>query len=428
MTDLLILALLLFGYGLVSKKLVGSPVTPPMVFVTAGLLLGGGGLNLISGMADEEVIRVLAEATLVLVLFTDAVRIRLRVLRKEYNFPLRLLGIGMPAAIVLGALAAWLIFPSLGIWAAALLATVLVPTDAALGIAVVSDKSLPMRVRQTLNVESGLNDGIALPLVLLFVAVTAEQENNSAQEWTLFAARQIGLGVVAGVITGLVGGWLLTRMDRAGWITPTYRRLAVLALAVLTYAGAELVTGNGFIAAFVAGLCFGSVAREHCPHVHEFAEREGELLAMLTFTMFGAVIAGPLLTDVDWRVGIYAVFSLAVIRLLAVAVAMIGSKVTVETVLFFGWFGPRGLASILFALLVVEEIGTPDADLIMLVTSATVVLSVYAHGLTAAPWAKAFGRRAQKLRSSAPEWHPATEHHLPRAGFERKRRAESMDV
>jgi NhaP-type Na+/H+ or K+/H+ antiporter len=277
-------------------------------------------------------------------------------------------------------------------------------------------------------VESGLNDGIALPLVLLFVAFTAEQENNSAQEWTLFAARQIGLGIVAGVVTGLVGGWLLTRMDRAGWMTSTYRRLAVLALAVLTYAGAELVTGNGFIAAFVAGLCFGSIAREHRPHAHEFAEREGELLAILTFTMFGAVIAGPLLTDIDWRVGLYAVLSLAVVRLLAVAVAMIGSKVTAETVLFFGWFGPRGLASILFALLVVEEIDAPDADLIMLVTSATVVLSVYAHGLNAAPWAKAFGRRARKLRSSAPEWQPVTEHHLPRAGFERRHRAESMDA
>ncbi|WP_211658519.1 cation:proton antiporter [Phytoactinopolyspora halophila] len=210
-----------------------------------------------------------------------------------------------------------------------------VPTDAALGAAVISDRRLLVRIRQTLNVESGLNDGLALPVVLLAAVVaTGEGANGSAGEWVWFTVRQIGLGAAAGVLAGTAGGWMLKRLDAMGSMTSTYRRLSVLALAVLAYALAESTTGNGFIAAFVAGLCFGTVAREQCPHVHEFSE--GELLAMLTFAMFGAVIAGPRLADLDWRVVAYAVLSLAVVRVLAVAVAMIASKVQVETVIFLG--------------------------------------------------------------------------------------------
>ncbi|GAB3488486.1 cation:proton antiporter [Amycolatopsis cihanbeyliensis] len=414
MTDLLVLAALLLGYGLVSGRLHGTAITAPMVFVTAGLVLGQGGLGWLSGTAGEGAVRVLAEATLVLVLFTDAVRIDLPTLRREYHFPLRLLAIGMPVGILLGTVAAWLIFEDFGMWEACLLAAVLAPTDAALGAAVVADRRLPVRVRQSLNVESGLNDGIALPVVLLLVALaaTGQGDAGSAAEWAWFAVRQIGLGVTVGVAGGTVGGWLLNRLDSAGWLTPTYRRLAVLALAALVYAGAELATGNGFIAAFVAGLCFGSVAREQCQQVHEFAEREGELLGMATFTMFAAVIAGSRLTDIDWPVVAYAVLSLVVVRMLAVAIAMLGSRVRFETTLFFGWFGPRGLASILFALLVVEQSGVASGERTMLVASVTVVLSVYAHGLTAAGWARGFARRARTLAPEAPEHLRVTEHHV----------------
>lgn len=415
MTDLVILALVVLGYGLVSGRLSGTSVTAPMVFVTAGLVLGGGGLGWLTGTADTGAIRVLAEATLVLVLFSDAVRINLGTLRREYAFPLRLLAIGMPMGIFLGALTAWVLFPGFGIWEAALLAAVLVPTDAALGAAVVSDRRLPVRIRQTLNVESGLNDGIALPFVLLFVALAVTStDSGSAQEWVWFTVRQIGFGALAGIVIGCVGGWLLKRMDTVGWVSPTYRRLSVLALAVASYAGAELMTGNGFIAAFVAGLGFGAVAREQCPYVHEFAEREGKLLTMLTFTMFGAVIIGPRIGDVDWQIVAYAVLSLVAVRPLAVVLAMIGSSARAETVLFLGWFGPRGLASILFALLVVEEGGTAESTTIMLVASVTVVLSVYAHGLTAAPWARGFGRRAERLAPDAVERVEIAEHHVGR--------------
>lgn len=414
MTDLLIISMVLLGYALVSGRLSGTSVTAPMVFVSAGLLLGPAGAGLISGGVEEEGIRLLAEVTLGLVLFTDAVRIDFRTLRREYALPLRLLAVGMPVGIVVGTVMGLLVLDPDQWWAAALLAAVLIPTDAALGAAVVSDRRLPVRVRQTLNVESGLNDGIALPVVMLLLALTATEEGDvgSASWWASFAARQIGLGVALGMAAGLAGGLLIGKLGPRGGITTTYERLATLAVAVMAFTGAELSGGNGFIAAFVAGLAFGAVARERCPQVHEFAEREGELLAMATFTLFGAVIIGPRLGDVGWAEIGYACLSLVVMRPLAVLVAMARSRVALPTVLFFGWFGPRGLASILFALLVVEESGIAEADTILLVTATTVTLSVYAHGLTAAPLARRLGAYTSRLKPAAAEHMPMAEHHV----------------
>ncbi|MCF6525397.1 cation:proton antiporter [Streptomyces sp. JJ36] len=412
MTDVLVFAGLLLAFGLVSGRVRGTSLTAPMVFVSAGLLLGPAAAGVLTGTVDEEAVRILAEVTLVLVLFTDAVRIDLGALRREYAFPLRLLALGMPLGILLGTAAGVLVLDDLGVWEVALLAAVLAPTDAALGAAVVSDRRLPVRVRQTLNVESGLNDGIALPVVTLLVALAAGSSGDvgSAGSWAGFAARQIGLGALVGVLVGGAGGLALRRMDAAGWTTENYRRLAVLALATLAYGLAEVSTGNGFIGAFVAGLCFGSVARPQAPHVHEFAEREGELFAMATFLMFGGIIMGPRLGDIGWQDVLYALLSLTVVRMAAVAVAMAGSGVRRETVLFFGWFGPRGLASLLFALLVVEESDVAHADAVMLVAGVAVTLSVYAHGLTAAPWARGFARRAARLAPAAPEQRPTHEH------------------
>ncbi|MFD0774092.1 cation:proton antiporter [Streptomonospora algeriensis] len=414
MTDLLVLAGLVLGYGLISGRAQGTSLTPQMVFVAAGVVLGSGGLRVLSGTPTEEAVRILAEATLVLALFTDAARIELPLLRREFRLPLRLLGIGMPVGLMIGAGVAYGLFPAFGLWEAALLAAVLLPTDAALGAAVVGDRRLPVRIRQSINVESGLNDGIALPIVLVMVtlAATAQGDMGAPAAWAGFAARQVGFGLLVGVLVGGLGGWALTRADAAGWVSSTYRRTFVLALGASGYVGAEMATGNGFIAAFVAGLAFGTVARDQCPQVQAFAEREGELLGMVTFTLFGAVIVGPRLAEVDWRVVVYAVLSLAVVRVLAVAVATLGAKLRWETVLFLGWFGPRGLASIIFALLVVEEAGIAVADDIMVVTGVTVMLSVFAHGASAAPLARVFARRAEAFEPVAPERLAVPEHHV----------------
>ncbi|MEV2275342.1 cation:proton antiporter [Nocardiopsis sp. NPDC049922] len=412
MTDVIAFAVLLLGYALISGRTQGTSLTAPMVFTTGGLVLGAGGLNLLGEGTTGTAVRILTEAALVLVLFTDAVRIDLRVLRREYHLPLRLLGIGIPTGIALGAAAAFGILPGLSLAGAVLLASVLAPTDAALGTAMVSDRRLPIRIRQSLNVESGLNDGIALPAVMVFAALAPVSEGleGSAWSWVGFASAQIGVGALVGGAVGGLGGWAITRADAAGWVNATHRRLFSLGVAWLAYAGAEVTTGSGFLAAFVAGMVFGALARDQRAFVHQFAEREGELLTLMTFALFGAVIIGPRLDEVDGWTLAYAALSLAVVRPLAVAVATLGARLRPETVCFLGWFGPRGLASIVFALLVVEQGDIAEADRILLVAGVTVLLSVYAHGITAAPWARSFGRRAGRYAPTAPEHEDVTVH------------------
>ncbi|ANH40407.1 K(+)/H(+) antiporter NhaP2 [Nocardioides dokdonensis FR1436] len=406
MSALLLLAVTVLGYALVSQRLALSPLTAPMVFTGVGLLAGAAGLVHLD--LEGEVVTVLVEVTLTLVLFTDAIRIDLRALRRYVALPARLLGVGLPLTILAGTAVGALLLPGLGLVEAALLAAVLAPTDAALGQAVVSDPRLPVRIRQALNVESGLNDGIALPVVTVLLAVVVAEgaAGEAASGWWSLALSQVGFGVAAGLAAGLLGGWLLDRRAGTGAVQGVYRQLAALAVVAAAYAGATLVGGNGFIAAFTAGMAFGHVARAHCSDVQDFSEDEGELLTVTTFLVFGAVLVGPVLDEVTWRTAAYAVCSLTVVRLLPVLVALARSGTLLETRLFLGWFGPRGLASILFALLVVEETTGPAGQEIFEVACLTVLLSVVLHGLSASTWA---GRLAARLST-----HPA--HALPERG------------
>lgn len=394
MVELLVVALSVFAFAMFSQRSSLSPVTAPMVFASVGLLLGTVGVGWFDLSLDSEVVSVLVEGTLVLVLFTDAARIDLRVLRIEAALPVRLLGVGLPLTIVAGTVAAMLLFDDLSWVEAALLAAVLAPTDAALGQAVVSDRRLPVRIRQTLNVESGLNDGIMVPVVTVLLALSvAEAEVAGAGAWGEFVARQLGFGLTVGVLAGAAGGWLLHRRVAAGEVEGTYRQLAALAVAAGAFAGAETLGGNGFIAAFVAGLTFARVATAECADVREFTEDEGELLTVLTFLVFGAALAAPRLTNFTWEIGFYAVASLTVLRVVPVLIALAGSGTLLQTRLFLGWFGPRGLASILFALLVSQELGGAGADTILDITVWTVLLSIFAHGLSASWWAGRLGNR-----------------------------------
>ncbi|NNE11854.1 MAG: sodium:proton exchanger [Ilumatobacter sp.] len=394
MAELLLIAAAIYLFALVSERLSMAPITAPMVFTGFGLLIGHAGLDWFDLDLEGEAVSILVEATLVLVLFSDAVRIDIRALRAESQFPARLLGIGLPGTFALGTVAAFVIFDDFGWAEAALLAAALAPTDAALGQAVVSDGRLPVRLRQGLNVESGLNDGIVVPIVTVTLAIAAA-EAGGLSRWGEFVARQIGFGLLCGLVAGVLGGRILRDRALAEQVEGVYQQLATLAIAAGAFAGASLLDGNGFIAAFVAGLAFGAVARSQCQHIQDFTEDEGELLNAITFTVFGAVLAGPALDELTWRIGLYAVLSLTVIRMLPVAIAMLRSGTLVETRLFAGWFGPRGLASILFALLVLEELETPAATTIYLTTTWTILISVVAHGVTASPWA---GRLAGRLR------------------------------
>lgn len=410
MEELFILAVAVFGFAMVSERLAMSPITAPMVFTTVGLAVGPAGFDWFDLEIGSEAVTLLVEATLVLVLFTDAVRIDLRVLRQESWLPSRLLGIGLPLTIVAGTGVALVVLGDLTVGEAALVAAVLAPTDAALGQAVVSDRRLPVRLRQGLNVESGLNDGIALPVVTVLIAVVgAEIDDDRTGGWGRFALEQVGYGVASGIVIGAAGALVLRRAAEAGAIEGVFRQLATIAVAVGAYAGASLLDGNGFMAAFVAGLAFGHLAGPECSDVQDFTQDEGELLTVITFGVFGAALAGPLLDDITWQMGLYAVLSLTVVRMVPVLMAMIGTGTILETRLFAGWFGPRGLASILFALLVAEELEGPGVDTVVTTVVATVLLSVYAHGATASPWATRLAGRLAAMDEDMPERAPATE-------------------
>ncbi len=403
MQDLLVIAVIVVIYGLISGRLEGTVLTPPMVFVAAGLVAGPSALGLVELDLGNEAVRVLAEATLVLVLFTDAARINLAVLRREFAVPARLLGIALPLSVVLGTLVALALLDGLEVWEAAVLAAVLAPTDAALGQVVVTSEDVPVRVRQGLNVESGLNDGLALPMVTVLLAAAASAEDlGGPASWGMFAAQQVGYGVLLGTAVGAVGGRLIDAAAQRSWMSPAFRQVATLAVAAAAYAFSESLGGNGFIAAFTAGLAFGTVARASCAGVYDFTEEEGQLLTLLTFFVFGALIIGPRLGELTWQIALYAVASLTVVRMLPVALSLLGTRMRVDTVLFLGWFGPRGLASILFGLLVVEESGVAGADTILLVVAWTVLGSVAAHGLTAAPAARLYARRIASHRLTRP--------------------------
>jgi NhaP-type Na+/H+ or K+/H+ antiporter len=369
-------------FRLISRRLETSVVTGPILFTAFGLAIGDAGLGIADLDVGHNFIHGLAEVTLILVLFSDAARIDLRVVRRDRNLPVRMLVGGMPLIIGAGILVGMALPLGLGLWEAALLAAILAPTDAALGQSVVTSTLVPTRIRQTLNIESGLNDGIALPMVLLFASLAgAGHADGGDRNWLLFGAMQIGLGPVAGILIGWVSAKLIDRAVKAGWMAVSYEGPAVLGVAFLTFAGAELIGGNGFIAAFVAGLVFGNTVRNHCRFLFEFAEAEGELLVSVTFLIFGAAMLPSVFGQSVGAMLLYAGLSLTAVRMIPIAVSLLGSGVRLPTIGFLGWFGPRGLASIIFALFVLEDADFPGAETIELAVIVTVGLSILLHGM-----------------------------------------------
>lgn len=402
------IAAAIIAFALFAKRLENTVITPPLVFAAFGLIIGDSVLGWADLKFENNFVHGLAEITLILVLFSDAARIDQSLLRQDHNLPVRMLLIGMPLIIVFGAVVALALPLGLSLWETFLLAAILAPTDAALGQSVVSSRFVPLRIRQTLNVESGLNDGIALPFVLIFAFLAGATQAGSEQGWLLFGAKQVILGPLAGVIVGGAGAWLLDTASKKGWTTEAYEGPAILALAFLAYSGSELIGGNGFIAAFVSGLVFGNFVRGRCGFVFEFAEAEGNFLVLITFLIFGAAILPTAVGAMDWTVLLYAVLSLTAIRMIPIALSLIGSGVQASTVAFLGWFGPRGLASILFALFVLEEVPVPAGEHIAVITVATVAMSIVLHGLTAAPLSRLYGDLVARM-DGAEEMKPVSE-------------------
>jgi NhaP-type Na+/H+ or K+/H+ antiporter len=391
----------------VSRRLSGGPITPAMLFVALGLLAGPRMLGEVDVPPTGAEVRVLAEATLALVLFADAARIDLRALRRDYGLPVRLLSLGLPLTIAAGAACAALVFGSLSIAEALVLAVLLAPTDAALGQAVVTEPRLPLRVRQSLNVESGLNDGICVPLLLIVLAAAdVDAHVTSSHHAVTVVLEEIGYGIVGGVGAGVVAAAIVVVAGRRGLIADSWLRVIPVAAAALAYGIADPLDGSGFIAAFVAGLCFGRLVGSQAEGIAGFNEELGQLLNGVTFVAFGAVLLGPALGDMTWDVVLYAVLSLTAVRMVPVAVALLGSRARPQTVGFVGWFGPRGLASIVFAILVLQEAQLPHTDTILLATYATVGLSVLLHGLSAAPLARRYARWYEAHPRDAMESRP----------------------
>jgi NhaP-type Na+/H+ or K+/H+ antiporter len=391
--SLALVALALLGVAAISHRLSATPVTPAMLFVAFGLLVGPKVLDGIDLSSTGSTVRVLAEATLALVLFTDASRIDLSQLRRTVGVPLRLLAIGLPLTLLLGAVAAAAVFGQLSVEEAVILAVVLAPTDAALGQAVVTEPRMPQRIRQGLNVESGLNDGICVPL--LFAAVAAadvESEISGGRSATTLLVEEIGYGVLGGVAAGLLIAGIVAQAGRRDLIAPAWRQVIPAAGAALAYGIASALDGSGFIAAFVAGVVFRLALRRDPEELNELTEEVGAMLNGATLVLFGALLLGPALTELSWQLGLYSVLSLTLVRMIPVAIAMRGSRARPPTVGFLGWFGPRGLASIVFAVIVIEESRLPHEHLIVLAIYLTVGLSVLAHGLTAAPLAARYAR------------------------------------
>jgi NhaP-type Na+/H+ or K+/H+ antiporter len=395
--DLIIVLLGVVLIATVSKRIDNTIITLPMLYTLFGLFVGLVFFDFVESTLTSAVVEFIATLALVVILASDASRIKLRRYSAFQSLPLRLLAIGLPLTIVLGAIVAAVIFGELSIWVAFILAVILAPTDASLGESVVDNLKVPVRIRQAINIESGLNDGIALPFLMLFIAL-AEQTQTGEGEFLLFLGGQIGLGLLIGAVMGYLSGRYLTWGLESGWMSPLYRALGAVALLLLTYGVTELVGGNGFIASFVFGIVAGNLFNPpEGESIYSFAKVEYTGLLLMTYIFFGMVMLVPALKNINLTVVVYALLSLTVVRMLPVALSLIGTKLKPITVLFTGWFGPRGIASILYFLTVLNRHDIAGVDVIYDVVMITVFISVIAHGVSAAPLANWYGKRITEL-------------------------------
>ena len=401
--NLALLAAFVLVYSSVAGAIERTWISGPIVFTCFGLLIGPMGLDLHTMEIDRELIRTLAELTLAMVLFTDAAGADISVLKRTGGLPTRLLLIGLPLTILLGFGIAALLVDSLSLFALAVLATMLAPTDAALGKAVVTNEAVPDEIRQGLNVESGLNDGICVPVLLVFLALALGKAGEEGP-WTLAARlviEEIGIGLAVGLVLTYFAVRLFGVARRRDWLTHTWIQLPVAALAVTCFSVAQYLGGSGFIAAFSGGILAGIMATGLSREVHdEFlraSEGIGDTLALITWVIFGSAVVGQAVGNFSWMILLYSVLSLTVIRMLPVYLCLTGSGIDTEGKLFIGWFGPRGLASIVFAVIVINS-GLPDSGPLAMTVVCTITLSIVAHGLTANPWVRAYGKRARQAR------------------------------
>lgn len=385
-TQLAILAVFVFLYSITAGRIERSVFSGPMIFVTAGVIVGPV-LGWFPGDATGSELRLMADFTLALFLFVDAANANLSVLRRSFGIPSRMLLIGLPGAVLLGFGLALVMFDTLTIYEAAVLGAMLAATDAALGKPVIKNPSVPFRLREGLNVESGLNDGLCVPIVLAFIALElgAEQGPGSGLVITLIA-EELGVGALVGLGVTAIGTGLFRLCQRLGWVTDVWMQITIVALAIACFGLAQSLHGSGYIATFTGGALFGYFSKRETHALVNPAEGIGETLALLTWMMFGIVVVEQVYAQLTWQVLVFALLSLTVVRMVPVYISLMGSGEPASSRLFLGWFGPRGLASIVFAVIVLNE-GLPGARLIALAVACTVTMSLVLHGITANPLA-----------------------------------------
>jgi len=391
--DLIVfVALLIFIYGVFSKLAENSVISAPMFFAGVGLLVSPVCFNLFNVKIEEDVIFLIAQVTLISILFSDATGINLRELKNKIKYPKRLLLIGLPVTMLLGWVLAIPFFGGYNLALLAILAFILSPTDAALGLAVVNNKNIPDKIRQTLNVESGLNDGMVFPPILFCISLlgVSAGSNLSLGYWILFLLKQLIFGAMIGGIVGWISGWIINTASNRKWMNQTFQRMVSISIAILAYALAELVGGNGYIAAFFAGLLLGVHTSAIRKRIEEYGETEGQQLSLFVFLIFGMVMVPWGLKYWNWTILFYALLSLTIIRILPVVVSLYDSGFDMKTKLFIGWFGPRGISSILYLMLLVNAIGLNGNEMILSTIVLTVLLSIYIHGISAVPFSKLY--------------------------------------
>jgi NhaP-type Na+/H+ or K+/H+ antiporter len=386
---LAVLALLIFLFSVVAGRIEHSYISGPIVFVVSGFVMGPMVLGWFEGDVTNTEFRVIADLTLALILFIDAAHADLSILKRQIRIPSRMLLIGLPGVIALGFGLAVLMFDQLSLYEAAILATILAATDAALGKAVITNKAVPVQVREGLNAESGLNDGLCVPVLLVFIALAkgAGADGGGAGLAFKLVAQELGIGLIVGLGLTALGGWLMRICWKRGWITKIWMHVSVVSLALSAFAIAQSLHGSGYIAAFTGGMLFGFLAKEDTHEMLLAAEVDGEILAMIAWFAFGVAVIGQQSELFTWQVVGYAVLSLTVIRVLPIFLSLTGSGESVSSRLFLGWFGPRGLASIVFGVIVLNA-DLPGGRFIAIVVVCTVFLSLVAHGLSANPLAK----------------------------------------
>lgn len=396
------MALIILVFGIFSKRTEQTIVSAPMVFVLIGLAVNFFGIGLLEDGPKAGLVKPIAEITLIFVLFIDASTINRSKLKLDRSLPLRLLLVGLPLTMVTGALMAIPLFPEINTVALVMMALILSPTDAALGQAVVTGEQVPLRIRQTINVESGLNDGIALPPILICFAILSGSGggNMDFSYWFTFIVKQFLFGPIIGGFVGWLGGVIVEKYSKKGWMSHTYQMLASVAISILAYSLAEHLGGNGFIAAYFAGLMLGTQSEMIRERIREFGEAESQVLIMFIFLLFGMILVPLSYEHWDWRAWIYAMLSLTVIRIVPVALSLVGSGLDKKTVWFIGWFGPRGIASVLYLLMAVIYLGVDGYETVVGVISLTVLLSIFLHGLTAMPFSKLFSEKDESRSPS----------------------------